>query len=657
MSQPEIDVIQQAEDYIRAKQLPKAQRLLVEYIKQNPNSEQAWYTLSTAVDDPHKQVECLQRVLRINPGNTAAQSRLMNAMGKSAVVETPPAPAITPGKPAAAGSLPPIGIAAFSIEKSAIDSAATPDVVPPPEPPVANKPELMPITDTELSSLRSKMKFVKPRAPRRRGVRIVLLLLLVLIAALLGSYLMLRSLNPQPTVVEATSDSAAAAAAPTMTPAPTETPTITPTPSVTPTRYPPTWTPTALPTATPTRTATPLPTLDAAVEKDLVILQSQVSAVRQLPIEADVPAALLSRENFQSALTAIVNAPGVLPQLQDQSRVWATLGLVPSGTDLTRYTLNSFADNLGGFYLPKYKTLYIVGRKLGSVEKQAYAHAYARALVDQRYDVDQMGVLPICQIDSQRCQAQRAFLQGDAALATELRFKKYATDAEKKDLAAYQTPAVALPDDAAPLFLARDLNFVYDQGAKFVKALYQRGGWEAVDQALENLPGSTEQILHPEKYLAGEIPITMTAVPLTSTLGAPWKLIVSDALGEWRTYLLLSAGNDETARLSEETAQQAAAGWGGDHYEVYLNPQTAQTVLAAQWAWDTPEDAAEFKQAMSAYLDLRFRGVKADVPGQECWSAKGQVTCLYTSAEGSLLWLLGPDLPTIEQVRQSYPGF
>jgi hypothetical protein len=134
-------------------------------------------------------------------------------------------------------------------------------------------------------------------------------------------------------------------------------------------------------------------------------------------------------------------------------------------------------------------------------------------------------------------------------------------------------------------------------------------------------------------------------------------LIAIDALGEWRTYLLLSAGNDETARLSEETAQQAAAGWGGDHYEVYLNPQTAQTVLAAQWAWDTPEDAAEFKQAMSAYLDLRFRGAKTDTPGQECWSAKGQVTCLYTSAEGSLLWLLGPDLPTIEQVRQSYPGF
>jgi hypothetical protein len=380
--------------------------------------------------------------------------------------------------------------------------------------------------------------------------------------------------------------------------------------------------------------------------------------VRQLPIQASVPAALLSSENFQSALSALVNLPGLLPQLQDQSRVLATLGLVPQGTDLTRYTLNSFADNLGGFYLPKYKVVYVVsGRKWGNIEKQAYALEYARALVDQQYNVDQMGVFPLCQIAGQRCQAPRAFLQGDAALATELRFKQYATDAEEKDLAAYQTPAVALPDETAPPFIARDLAFVYEQGAQFVKALHQRGGWEAVDQALENLPASTEQILHPEKYLAGEAPITVTAVPLTSTLGAPWKLIASDALGEWRTYLLLSAGNNETARLSEETAQQAAAGWGGDHYEVYFNPQTAQTVLAGQWAWDTPEDAAEFQQAMSAYLDLRFRGVKADIPGQECWSAKGQVTCLYTSEQGSLLWLLGPDLPAIEQVRQAYSGF
>src|SRR5512139_1409381 len=80
MSQPELDVIVQAQEYLRSKQLPKAQRLLVEYIKKNPNSEQAWFVLSTAVDDPGKQIECLQRVLRINPANKEAQDRLMKVM-------------------------------------------------------------------------------------------------------------------------------------------------------------------------------------------------------------------------------------------------------------------------------------------------------------------------------------------------------------------------------------------------------------------------------------------------------------------------------------------------------------------------------------------------------------------------------------------------
>ena len=90
MSQPDTETIKQAQELIRSKQLPKAQRLLVEYIKQNPTSEEAWYALSTAVDDPRKQIECLQRVLRINPANTEAQSRLMKVMAAPAV---PPASA------------------------------------------------------------------------------------------------------------------------------------------------------------------------------------------------------------------------------------------------------------------------------------------------------------------------------------------------------------------------------------------------------------------------------------------------------------------------------------------------------------------------------------------------------------------------------------
>ena len=54
MSQPEMDVIAQAQEYIRSKQLPKAQRLLVDYIKKNHNSsdpqKNAWRQAGRADD-------------------------------------------------------------------------------------------------------------------------------------------------------------------------------------------------------------------------------------------------------------------------------------------------------------------------------------------------------------------------------------------------------------------------------------------------------------------------------------------------------------------------------------------------------------------------------------------------------------------------------
>jgi hypothetical protein len=120
-------------------------------------------------------------------------------------------------------------------------------------------------------------------------------------------------------------------------------------------------------------------------------------------------------------------------------------------------------------------------------------------------------------------------------------------------------------------------SFIEEQGRKFVEMLYQQGGWAAVNKAYDNLPASTEQMLHPDKYLAGEKPIEVASVPLTGVIGGDWQLIADETLGEWRTYLLLSAGVDEAARLSEETAQQAAAGWGGDL--VHLRPRPGRRSL------------------------------------------------------------------------------
>jgi hypothetical protein len=332
MSQPEMDVIAQAQAYIRGGQLPKAQRLLVEYIKKNPNSEQAWYALSTAVDDPGKQIECLQRVLRINPANKEAQTRLMSVMAAPAA-PPPPSPIgesvtilVAAGQPSAgepaATSAPPI-------------QTITPIGEPQPAGPVPMEaakpiePEAS-MVDTELLSLRSKARYVKPRKPRKRWPRIVILLLLVLLAASVGGYLMLDRLNQAATPPVEAPPAGAMVVVPTDTPTVATTPTLTPTPSITPTRYPPTWTPTPPPTVPPTRTPTPLPAFDPAVQVGLLRMRDQVAAVRGLDAAADIPTALLPRDRVEPVLKSVLDIQRRQPELVNQRRTGG------AGFDLAR---------------------------------------------------------------------------------------------------------------------------------------------------------------------------------------------------------------------------------------------------------------------------------------------------------------------------------
>ena len=52
----------------------------------------------------------------------------------------------------------------------------------------------------------------------------------------------------------------------------------------------------------------------------------------------------------------------------------------------------------------------------------------------------------------------------------------------------------------APEYLKQSLVFPYFAGLHFVQRARRQGGWRRVDALYADLPASTEQILHPEKY-------------------------------------------------------------------------------------------------------------------------------------------------------------
>ena len=624
--------LQRAAAYLQAGKPQLARPLLIEVVRQQPKSEEAWWLLSQAVTEQQQKIDCLQRVLRINPGNVEAQKRLRLLLSP---LEERAAPMVVP--PVTPSPEPP--------------AAAVPPATPPPArsvtaaPPPRSDMDVMRAAAVKRTTMQrqTKARFKKAQWITMGVVGLGVVAVLVIAAVLLlspGAALPDRAAVPVAAVVA------------TATPAST----VTPQPTPTEQKFPATWTPTPTPASTSTRTPTPYPTLNSTLQANMDKIEEQVADLRGLSLGDEVPRVLIRREAVEQTLRQLLIEQGYAEKLADQERSLSALGLIKPTYDLFKYAMNGLADNIGGFYIPWLKQLFVIGTRFGGVERFVFAHEFDHALTDQHFNIEAFGVYPDCSGDEQHCAAISALVEGDATLLMQQWWRQYAGPQDYQDILRYRPPSQTLPEDYPPPYVSRDLEFPYLEGLKFVEFLHKRGNWAEVNRAYENLPASTEQILHPEKYIAGELPISLTAPPLTDTLGADWRLIDDNVLGEWTTYLILTAGADLAAQIPDDDAFKASQGWGGDHYQVYYNDVLSQTVLAAEWVWDTPRDANEFSAALIDHLTERFRGGKIDRAGGNCWEANQQTSCVFQQND-RILWLLAPEAGILETLLTQYPEF
>jgi hypothetical protein len=325
------------------------------------------------------------------------------------------------------------------------------------------------------------------------------------------------------------------------------------------------------------------------------------------------------------------------------------------GLDLYNLLIRLYSEGVAGFYDPDTQELVVVSEgSFNAYERVVYAHEYTHALQDQVFGIRASGFSDEqFEADPEKFTAIQAVLEGDASLLEEQFLDTYSVTER-----GYYNRALNQADISVyfqlPAFLLRDFIFPYQQGLEFVRRYYERDGWPGVDALWQDPPVSTEHILHPPRYEAGDQPLVVARPALTDTLGSGWRQLDSSVNGEWYTYLILAYGDDPEARLDETTAARAAEGWGGDGYTVFYNDASAQTVLAAHWVWDTPEDAGEFAAAFAGYAEARF-GPGGAQGAATCWNGP-ELHCLYHSGEGTL-WLAAPDAATLEAVLTHYPDF
>ncbi len=401
---------------------------------------------------------------------------------------------------------------------------------------------------------------------------------------------------------------------------------------------------------------TPYPTsvLDAQLTRQINKIQSQVIDERGIQPENPVPVILLSPADLRQNVTNDFLADYTDEEMADDVIELATIGLLEPGYDFKTFYTDLLSEQVAGYYDNDTAEMFVVqGESFQGPENLTYAHEYTHVLQDQNYDIKN-GLNysdESCEVDTERCAAIQALIEGDASLSEITWFQNYATQEDQQQIIDYYNSMKSPVYDRAPAFLKDDFIFPYSQGQAFVQVLYDQGGWTAVDAAYHNLPVSTEQILHPELY-PSDTPIPVDLPDLTSTLGEGWREVSRNQMGEWYTYLILARAADEKARLDDTIAQDAAAGWGGDEYVVLHNDSTGSTAFVMKTIWDSTQEAEQFATAFQQYADSRF-GVSATQQGDTLtWSYPDGISSLNQAGD-TTIWIVAPDATIAQTIDSS----
>ena len=396
-------------------------------------------------------------------------------------------------------------------------------------------------------------------------------------------------------------------------------------------------TPTATATSTPTRTpttqagATPAPTSTQAIPSALSPVFEQiltrVSEIRELdPLETIMPK-FMTREELENTLREDLDESR--EDIENGQNLLRIMGLIPQNADLHELLLSLYGEQVVGFYDTETEELYVIKgmAELTPLDEITLAHEYVHALQQQHFDIHTL--TKAVEDDSEAGSALSALIEGDATIVQVEYMRTHLTSEQQQEIfnASGDSPIF----DASPYVLQQSLLFPYSHGSVLVNTLLLAQAWDGVNDAYRNPPLSTEQVLHPAKYLSEDRPVTVSLPDVATTLGQGWEVVYEDVMGEFliKTYL--------STRTDVNQAARAAAGWRGDRFNLMAGPQGEQA-LVALLEWDSERDAREFFDALdssNSVPDEGFLGLNGD----------------------RVLWVFSPSRATTNEIVSLFPEF
>lgn len=330
---------------------------------------------------------------------------------------------------------------------------------------------------------------------------------------------------------------------------------------------------------------------DSPEAREVERIREQVSAIRGLAWEEPLPLRVVSAEELsrrvrEKAVESFNEDPA---ELAASETLLKLLGLIPDDLDYRRTLEDLLAGAVVGFYDDETKEMFVKDEPAAGLSPAAritVAHELTHALADQHFEIGRRSRELDDSNRTEELAALSAVAEGDAEVVSRIFAERHLTAEEKVAASASQGDASVYAN--VPRYLLRALLFPYAQGLSFIEAIHRSGGFRAVDSAYRDAPTSTEHILHPESYLAGEKWVSPSLPDVAQAAGC--QQLEVGAVGEFDTAQIL----DE--QLAAADSERAAAGWDGDSF-VLVRCGTAAGVVD-RWQAESDTEAVELDQAL-----------------------------------------------------------
>jgi hypothetical protein len=243
------------------------------------------------------------------------------------------------------------------------------------------------------------------------------------------------------------------------------------------------------------------------------------------------------------------------------------------------------------FYDPNSKT--IVFRKGASqiITKGYLAHELAHAYQDQKWGFENIWEKYQQTPNQEILNITQFIIEGHAELIRQA-YEQRHTKSPYKISELRMGLGKLVENDCATCGINEPIsNLPYILGLRFLAKLYKQGGWSLVEKIFLDMPKSTEQIIHPNKYQRDE-PADLL-LPVWKDDDLKPQLVLDGTLGEASLLSKLLS-----LKVPEKNALKSASGWDADRVQVY-RLKNGEEALVWRIAFDRQLDAKQMESSVS----------------------------------------------------------